>query len=278
MRKKQRSQWGKVISNLLFLGIIVMGCSLSGGAEEPIQNNDSPQKTQILFIGNSYTFSNDLPGILLNLAKEGGYDLKITMLAEGGWTLEKNAASQEILEWVKQPQWDYVVLQEQSVIPSNLTEREQSMYPAVRQLNTEIQSAGAETILFMTWGRRDGMLQSGFSDFGEMQAEIAKGYIEVANELNVIIAPVGVAWQRAIEQSAQFDLWQTDGSHPSLTGSYLAACVFYAVVFQESPEGLAYVAGLDEEVGNQLQSIAAETVLGDLERWNIKSNDINKFE
>jgi len=291
---KHRPQWESLIFTLLFFGITVIGCSSSAQTEEPTPSTDLPQteepapttdlpqteepapttqlpqKIHILFLGNSYTFTNNLPEILVDLAQAGGHDLQATMLAQGGLTLEKHAASNETLEQVKQPIWDFVVLQEQSVLPSNPSEREQSMYPAVRLLNTEIVAAGAEPILFMTWGRRDGLPQSGFGDFSAMQSELANGFLEIANELDMIVAPVGEAWQSAILQDAQLDLWQTDGSHPSLAGSYLAACVFYAVVYQESPQGLAVVAGLDEQVGSQLQSFAAQTVLGDLARWNIK--------
>lgn len=263
MRKKLKSQWS-MICVLLTLGITVSGCFSARLGEEP------PQEIKIAFIGNSYTFVNDLPEILANLAKEGGHDLQVDQFAEGGWTLEMHAASKKALKLIRQEPWDYVVLQEQSMIPSSPLEREQSMYPAVRKLNSEIKNVGADTILFLTWGHREGMSQSGYRSYSDMQTEITKGYLEIANEVNLIVAPVGEAWQRAIEQGAQFDLWLQDGSHPSLAGSYLAACVFYATVFQESPEGLAYLAGLDEKVGHQLQSIAAETVFGDLERWNIK--------
>jgi hypothetical protein len=59
----------------------------------------------------------------------------------------------------------------------------------------------------------------------------------------------------------ELDLWQGDGSHPNSYGTYLAACVFYAVIFQESPEGFTYYAELTEEVANTLQTAAANTVL-----------------
>ncbi len=269
MRTKHRSQWSWICI-LLLLAITVTGCSSSEGWEKTAQSDDPPIKIEILFIGNSFTFFNDTPEILANLAKEGGHDLQVETFAEGGWTLEKHAASIKTSNIIRQRPWDYVVLQEQSVIPSNVVEREQSMYPAIRKLNTEIENVGSDTILFLTWAKREGMPQSGFNSYGEMQREITNGYLEIANEVNVIVAPVGEAWQRVIEQGAPIDLWHQDGSHPSLEGSYLAACVFYATVFRESPEGLGYVAGLDEKVGGQLQFIAAETVLGDLERWYIK--------
>lgn len=269
MRKKHRSQW-RVIWILLALGLTLSGCSPPEREEESPQPHEPPKKMEIAFIGNSYTFYNDLPAILVNLAREGGHDLGVDQFAEGGWTLEMHAASKKALKLIKQRPWDYVVLQEQSVIPSVPAEREQHMVPAIRLLHAEIEDIGAETILFVTWGHRDGMPQAGYSRYADMQAEITRGYMEIATQLDLIAAPVGEAWQRTAGQDAEFELWHQDGSHPSLAGSYLAACVFYAVVFQESPEGLGYAAGLDEKVAGQLQSIAAETVLKDPARWNIK--------
>ena len=194
------------------------------------------------------------------LAKSGGHNVGTGLLAEGGWTLEQHAQATNTLEKIQQGTWDYVVLQEQSIIPSNNVVRVQSMYPAVRTLNKEIENIGATTIMFMTWGRRDGLSQLAYANFSQMQTGLAKGYLNIAIELNILVSPVGFAWQNALRKDAQLDLWQADGSHPSKTGTYLAACVFYAVIFGESPEGLSYTAGLDEEVGLLLQSVAAETV------------------
>jgi hypothetical protein len=73
-----------------------------------------------------------------------------------------------------------------------------------------------------------------------------------------------------MEQEPQLELWARDGSHPSKEGSYVAACVLYAAVCQQSPAGLGYLAGLPEDVALALQSIAAAAVLEDPERWNLR--------
>jgi hypothetical protein len=102
-----------------------------------------------------------------------------------------------------------------------------------------------------------------------MQLQINAGYLGIARELNIKLAPVGVAWAEAQRQNPQVELWQEDGSHPSLQGTYLAACVFYAVIFRESPEGLSYKSDLSKEQAHWLQSIATDTVLNDKTKWNI---------
>jgi hypothetical protein len=80
---------------------------------------------------------------------------------------------------------------------------------------------------------------------------------------------VGYAWQAALKQNPSLNLWQDDGSHPSEAGTYLAACVFYAVVFRASPEGLSYRNNLSKEGAQALQKIAADTVLNDTAKWRL---------
>jgi hypothetical protein len=222
----------------------------------------------VLFVGNSLTFVNDLPGVFAELARSGGLEVEVDMSAQAGWTCADHAASAVTLDKIEQQDWDFVILQEQSTLPALADRREEQMVPAVRLLDEKIRAGGANTVLFMTWGRRDGQPGAGFQDFGEMQAHLQAGYVEVADELDVWVAPVGVAWQHALAQEPQLNLWQGDGLHPDQEGTYLSACIFYAILFQQSPEGLTYRGGLPAERARFLQTISAETALGDLRRWN----------
>ena len=239
------------------LALFINGCSPEDNCNG-LQNSGT--FTHILFIGNSYTYVNDLPGMFTKLACSGGYQVQTGMAAEGGWTLAQHATSDQTRATLQQQKWDYVVLQEQSEIPAIPSERSQAMYPAVRQLVVEIRAAGAQPLLFMTWGRRDGDPQFGLPTYFDMQAQLSAGYMGIAQELNVPIVPVGTAWLRSRTQGNLLDLWQADGSHPTQQGTYLAACVFYATIFHQSPQGLGYDAGLNKGTVQTLQSLAAETV------------------
>ena len=83
------------------------------------------------------------------------------------------------------------------------------------------------------------------------------------------MAPVGYAWSKLRQQNPQLNLWQEDGSHPSEQGTYLAACVFYSVIYKESPVGLSYTGNLSTEDAQLLQKMAADIVLTHPEFWNI---------
>ena len=233
--------------------------------------NAAAQKSSlnVLFIGNSYIFANDLPQMFSQFAKAAGYDVGAESSANPGWKLEQHARSETTLSMIAQKHWDYVVLQEQSVLPVFAVDRQQSMYPAARVLNEKAKRSGAKTILLITWGRRDGLKEAGIPNFEEMQAKISEGSMEIVDKLDIIAAPVGAAWQSVRKEKPFFPLWQSDGSHPSKSGTYLAACVLFSVIFRETPEGVAYTSGLTESTSSFLQKAAGAAVLSDADKWHL---------
>jgi len=239
------------------------GCSLTTSC-----SND-PACTRILFIGNSYTYVNDLPGTFASLAKSGGHRVETGMAATGGWFLSDHVNSTETLDQIESSKWDYVVLQEQSQVPASEAVRIARMYPAARALVGKIREAGAAPILFITWAHRDGWHENGMNTYESMQLQINAGYLMLGQELRAQMAPVGYAWMKTRQEDPQLNLWQEDGSHPNEQGTYLAACVFYASIFRESPEGLTYKDGLSKEEAQALQKIAADTILNNTAKWNI---------
>jgi hypothetical protein len=222
---------------------------------------NSGEALRILFIGNSYTYVNDLPGTFAHLACSGGHKVETGMAADGGWTLEQHASASGTLDKLNGQQWDYVVLQEQSEIPAVEASRGQAMYPAARALVAKIRENGAEPLFFNTWGHKNGLPEYGEPTYFEMQAQLDVGYKGIARELGVDVVPVGYAWLQARTQPQPLDLWQDDGSHPNQQGTYLVACVFYATVFQESPAGLGYRAGVSMDEAETLQRLANDAVL-----------------
>ena len=102
-----------------------------------------------------------------------------------------------------------------------------------------------------------------------MQSSIDTGYLAIAGEEQAALAPVGFAWMAMEVQAASPTLWQDDGSHPTTSGTYLAACVFYATIFGQSPVDLSYHAGLSDGDAAIVQAMAASTVLADQPQWHL---------
>jgi hypothetical protein len=236
----------------LALVVVVAGCHAA-----PPGNGAGADGTRVLFVGNSYTYYNDLPQLFERLADAAGHPVVVDDSTQPSWTLQQHAGSDDTLDKIARG-WDFVVLQEQSVRPAVVAERERAMYPAARELDEAIRRADGRTVFYMTWGRRSGRSPAGHEDFASMQAALRAGYSEIARELDAMLAPVGDAWESALSLEPQPELYEGDGSHPSLAGSYLAACVFFAVIFDESPVGLDFTAGLDPEPAATLQRLAAQ--------------------
>lgn len=255
------------------VGLVLMASLLLSGcapAAAPTCAAESSSCLRVLFLGNSYTYVNDLPGTFARLAQAGGHQAETGMVANAGETLSQHVASSETRDGLASRKWSYVVLQEQSVTPAFEGNRKQDMYPAARSLAAMVTPTGATPIFFMTWAHRDGEPGGGLPGYESMQVQIDYAYTTIANELAVPVAPVGATWFVTRRQHPEIGLWQDDGSHPSQAGTYLAACVFYATIYRQSPEGLTYRGGVSEAAAAALQAAAAQEVLSNPKEWNLR--------
>lgn len=219
----------------------------------------------ILFLGNSMTYFNDLPTVFLNLSRSGGFEAEVYELTEGSYRLEYFAdetdeVGAQAWDALKNYDWDYVILQEQSGVST--VEAEEHMYPAARTLDSMIREADGEPVFFMTWAYKEGF---SFDLLGlelkntreEMQTQMAQNYMNIASELDALLAPAGIAFMRCSSDHPEIELWDEDGNHPSPAGTYLAACVLYQVLYDQPPSELDYTADLDKQTASKLQLVAA---------------------
>ncbi|WP_406695024.1 SGNH/GDSL hydrolase family protein [Singulisphaera sp. Ch08] len=203
----------------------------------------APRK--ILFIGNSFTARNDLPGLLTQLAAARGKQFQHRLISGGGASLRTHWNAGEAAKAIAEGQYDDVVLQEQSTLPIKNARR---MHENVRLFDEAIKHAGAKTVLYMTWARQHAP---------ESQQAITEAYTSIGRELGALVVPVGLAWQSFLGNHDQPVLHDPDQSHPTLAGSYLAAAVFLAALFQENPVGIdGEVTGLAKKDRGLLQRAA----------------------
>ena len=112
-------------------------------------------------------------------------------------------------------------------------------------------SHGVRPVLFMSWA---------YKDKPEMTAQLAEQYTRAGKANQAKVIPAGLAFARAIAQRPLLELYQPDKRHPTLAGSYLAACTTYAALHGKSPEGNRFTAGLAPELAAFLQTVAWQTV------------------
>ncbi|VAW15852.1 hypothetical protein MNBD_BACTEROID05-1201, partial [hydrothermal vent metagenome] len=232
----------RLIKKITFLSILFLGVVSFPQNSFSIENN-APIK--VLFIGNSYIYVNDLPDMFSKVVRSSGREVVVKTSANPAWKLMQHAKSQTTLSMIGNEDWDYIVLQEQSTLPLFASNLGKFMIPATRILQEKAQQSGAKIILFMTWGRRDGFKRPGMQNYEQMQEKLSNAYLKVANDLQIMVAPIGVAWQNLLKENLSFSLWQGDGSHPSREGTYAAVCVLYSVIFDQSPLGIEYKGWID---------------------------------
>ena len=204
--------------------------------------------TRILFIGNSYTSRNQLPRLVADIAAgaEHPSDVQFDAIVAGGASLRRHWNAGVAQKALAATPWHFVVLQEQSTLPLKNAKR---YHENVRLFDAEITKRGAKTVLYLTWSRQ----QSPTS-----QTDITRAVEEIGAEINARVVPVGPAWHAAMREIAGLNLYVDDGSHPTAAGSYLAACVFFVRLFDESPrdESVFRSLQLDPAVAAGLQKIA----------------------
>ncbi len=194
------------------------------------------QPTKVLLIGNSYT-AGARPGIELFLA---GADVKFqtSYITPGGRRLVQHAKNDQTLKKIRQGGWDYVVFQEQSQVPSLPAMKDQFLQSGA-ELHEVAKTTGAKTLLYSTWGRRDGDKQNPKlnPDYETMQQRLDASYKELAKRTGATVVPVGAAWMRVKQQAPGLfaKLYAADGSHPSRHGSFLIGAVFYKVLTGKPP-------------------------------------------
>ena len=237
---------------LLFLLFLLAALPSSGSVEE------RPASSSVFFIGNSYTYYNDLPGMVAELAAAADPPLTLEVSSETqpGYSLDIHWRNQQSRSFLGNRTWDVVILQEQSQAPLRKKDR---MLEHSRLFAETVRARGGRVVLYMTWApeRRPAVIEG-----------LAAAYEEVGTAIGAEVAPVGRAWQKVRAERPDIVLYRPDGSHPDVAGTYLAACVLLAEIHGLDPRGLPAPEGL---------SLAAE----DLEflqtvAWVVTGGDARK--
>ncbi len=201
----------------------------------------------ILFIGNSFTQRNDLPGLLAGMAIERDVRIQHKLISAGGASLRMHWNAGRAAQAIAAGGYDYVVLQEQSTLPVKNAQR---MAENVLLFDEAIKQSGSKPVLYMTWARQNAP---------ESQKAITDTYNSVGKKIGAIVVPVGSVWEKFLAKHDRPPLYDRDQSHPTLAGSYLAACVFLAKLLNVNPVGIDFCPhGLDKHDLKALQGAASK--------------------
>lgn len=240
----------------------------------------------VFFLGNSYIYYNNLPDQLeaLSVSLPSGPEIRARHHLHGGFSLQRHLEDGHLPDALTSQApaggFDIAVLQEQSRLGTAYADQDagtigapDAFFEAGARVIELFESEGAEPLLYMTWAKEA---------FPGQTEALASAYEALGDRHDAEVAPVGRAWARVRRERPDLQLFHPDGSHPSPMGTYLVACVFYAVMTDLSPVGGAprltglpmatpgvvtgaddvVLVDLDSATAEYLQSVAWSTVRG----------------
>ena len=245
----------------------------------------------ILFIGNSYTFWHDLPNLFKSAAESADIDVTVDSVTHGGYSLITFADENDhkvddlgkgngsmVAKKLNDNKYDIVFLQDYSTQTLN---SKKDFYAGVYLLNEKVKANGAKSVLYATWARKEGSSELGKYTVESMTKTIAANYNVMGEVLNAPVSPVGIAFYKCITKYKDIELYDSDMSHPSICGHYLAALCLFATIYGLSPEAVTFKPdGVDDATAAILKQIAYEAVFGKFEieeEYTLSKDYVNDF-
>jgi len=264
--------WRTFVVVLVAAGWIAVGSIGAQAQTKPSVTSLGPDfpKTEI-FIGNSFFYyNNGLPGHVTLLEKaadpDHGHDYRATMVTIGGsgfdWHDVESYFRPNAIGSYSFDDHNNIVFDKREKLFDAAVMMDCSQCPIHPQLKTEftefakkdsdiVRAHGTRPIFFMSWA---------YADKPEMTAQLAEAYTIAGNANNALVIPASLPFAHALARQPELNLYAADKRHPSLTGTYLAACVVFSALTGRSPVGNTYHAGIDAPTAHLLQTVAWETV------------------
>ncbi len=260
-------------NSLLFILLAAILAVVVGLGVAPTARDEGA--VRILFIGNSLTSANNLPAMIANIAQSQGINVIHDAHTPGGAKLRNHATNKDVLRKLAERSWNFVVLQEQSQTPGfGDGQLSRDLFPHAARLVEEARKANPDAGLafYMTMAHRNGdptnqRVSSELLTYEGTQGRINRTYLKMAQDNRALVAPVGEAWRIVREERPDIDLY-ADNTHPNPAGTYLAACVFFATLFEKPCSGAAVPRRVDPSIAAFLQKTADDVVLASGERWD----------
>jgi hypothetical protein len=232
-----------------------------------LRGNAAP--SSILWVGNSFFYYNNsmhnhvLSLVRANDAKTKARAVSVTISGSGidwhdiasyfrpnGIGRYSFVGDNEIVFNKPGRQFDAVIIMDCSQCPIH-PQLQGVFHEYAKKQSDIVRANGAQPIFFMSWP---------YKDKPDMGPQLAEQYTLAGNENDALVIPAGIAFSNAIAKRPELEFYQPDKRHPTLIGTYLAACTAYAAIYRKSPVGNAYTAGIDARLARFLQEIAWDTV------------------
>lgn len=233
-----------------------------------------------LFLGNSYTAAHNLPGLISGIAGSCGDSLYYQSSTPGGYTFQMHTTNAQSIALIQQGGWDYLILQEQSQLPSFPDPQvETECFPYARWLDSIFMQYNplGQTVFYRTWGRKNGDASNcpnwpPVCTYEGMDSILASNYRIMADSNQAFLCPAGEVW-RYIRLNSSLELYDSDGSHPSAAGAMATALSFYSILFRKDPAPNTYYYTLTPSDYAVCLNAAQLVAFDSLAHWNVGNWD-----
>lgn len=262
------SRFARLAGLVAALSLVALGgCSTAPPAAKPAPMVSTEIKS-LLWVGNSFFYyNNSMHGHVGRLLSDSGargmrassatisgsginwHDVEAHLKPGGGMASYSFVGDNEVRFNTFDKPFDGVMMMDCSQCPVH-PKLQPIFYEFAGKHSATARKYGAAPILFMSWA---------YQDKPEMTQQLAAEYIKAGKQNNALVVPAGLAFAASIAKRPNLNLYVEDKRHPSLAGTYLAACTVLASVYKTNPVGLKYTAGLPADVAAHLQAVAWET-------------------
>lgn len=204
------------VLNFLILFLLCFSCR-----SPQLPDYTSNKEVKILFIGNSLTYSNNLPELVIAIAKEKGITLKTKLIAFPNYAILDHWNDGKVQKKILSKKYDYVILQQG---PSSQSFGKNILLDYGKKYSTLCKENNIKLCYFMVWPSL--IYYKTFDD-------VIKNHKEAAIQNDAILLPVGEVWKTHFDATQNFDYYSEDGFHPSLKGSQVAAKVIVDHLFEK---------------------------------------------
>ena len=206
----------------------------------------------ILFIGNSYTYFNNMPTLFSQLANSNGKAITVHSITKGGRRLEQYADSSDAVtialdSLLSEETFDICFMQEQSVLPATNYD---AFVVGLNCIVGKVKGKADRMILYATWGRQNGspVLDEHNWTTETMNQALSDAYEKAAKLYGAQVSPAGNNFLYVTQNYPRINLYNEDHSHPSYLGSCLTALTHYYTVFREFPSKTEVLAVREDEL------------------------------
>lgn len=228
---------------------------------------EAPKDTlKVLCIGNSFTYYCGTPAMLKEIAWSEGHFVDISASLKGGWTMAKHLSLETTDDMIAEGGWDYMLLQDQSLVPAKVGRDPKGMAQQIREMEAvavkvRTLSPECKAVVENTWAywKYDFGSFKSLDDFDKNGKKGAKILAKAVG--NAEVSPIGQAFRIVRAERPDINLYHTDKHHQSVLGSYLKSCVNYLVLYGQPFGDSVSDCLLDSETAAYLRSVAERVVL-----------------